>query len=117
MAKSEKATTGTNGLMLAVVQGQDADFAIESLVEEDFSVTRLPSVGGFLGRKSASLLICIDKKSKVRAIELLDKTCRKRVAFIAVPMENSPLPMPAPTPVIIGGASIFSLDVEHYEEF
>lgn len=117
MSKSEKATTETKGLMIAVVQGQDADIAIESLVDEDFRVTRLPSVGGFLGRKSASLLISVDMKSEARAIELLNKTCRKRVAFIAVPMENSPLPMPAPTPVIIGGASIFSLDVEHYEEF
>jgi hypothetical protein len=32
-------------------------------------------------------------------------------------MENSPLPMPAPTPITIGGASIFSLDIDQYEEF
>ena len=104
-------------LLIAIVQGQDAEIAIDSLLEEGFGVTRLPSVGGFLGRRSATLMIGVHSDKKKEAIEVLNNTCRKRVAFIAVPMENSPLPMPAPTPVTVGGASIFSLEVEHYEEF
>ena len=104
-------------LLLAVVQGQDADMAIEALTDADFTVTRLPSVGGFLGRKSATLMIGVNVENHDRAIEILDRTCRQRVAFIAVPMENSPLPMPAPTPVTIGGANVFTLEVDHYEEF
>ncbi len=104
-------------LLIAVVQGQDAEIAIDTLLEENFGVTRLPSVGGFLGRRSATLMIGVQADKAEDAIEILNNTCRKRVAFIAVPMENSPLPMPAPTPVTVGGASIFSLDVEHYEEF
>jgi len=50
------------------------------------------------------------------AMEALHKNCRQRVEFIAVPLESAPLPMPAPTPVTIGGATVFSIDVEHYEE-
>ncbi len=106
-----------SNLLIAVVQGQDSDMAIENLIDAGLPVTRLPSVGGFLGRKSATLMIGINPEDHDKAIDILDKTCRQRVAFIAVPMENSPLPMPAPTPVTIGGANIFSLDVEHYEEF
>jgi len=106
-----------SNLLIAVVQGQDSDMAIENLIDEGLSVTRLPSIGGFLGRKSATLMIGVNPEDHDKAVEILDKTCRQRVAFIAVPMENSPLPMPAPTPVTIGGANIFSLDVEHYEEF
>jgi len=104
-------------MLLAVVQGQDANTAIDALLESGFGVTRLPSVGGFLGRKSSTLLIGVNENMAEEAIKILDKTCRKRVAFIAVPMENSPLPMPSPTPITVGGASIFSLEVEHYEEF
>jgi len=104
-------------LLIAVVQGQDANLAIDNLLEEGFGVTRLPSMGGFLGRKSASLLIGVSSGREEDAIASLNRTCRKQVAFIAVPLENSPLPMPAPTPVTVGGASIFSLEVEHYEEF
>lgn len=117
MSGTRNSNVEKSNLLIAVVQGQDSDMAIESLNEEGFKVTRLPSVGGFLGRKSATLMIGVDTESYDRAIEILDKTCRQRVAFIAVPMENSPLPMPAPTPVTIGGANIFSLEVDHYEEF
>jgi uncharacterized protein YaaQ len=104
-------------LLIVVVQGQDVDLAIDSLQQEAFTVTRLPSVGGFLGRRNATLMVGVEAGTKEKAIEILNKNCRQRVAFIAVPMENSPLPMPAPTPVTIGGASIFSVEVEHYEEF
>lgn len=117
MSEATNAQLDKSELLIAVVQGQDSDVAIQSLTEADFKVTRLLSVGGFLGWKSATLMIGAQSGRKDAAIEILDRTCRQRVAFIAVPMENSPLPMPAPTPVTIGGASIFSLEVDHYEEF
>jgi len=117
MAESSEPNNQKDELLIAVVQSQDAKIAIMSLIDEGFGVTRLPSVGGFLGRKSATLLIGVNSGREAEVINILENTCRKRVAFIAVPMENSPLPMPAPTPVTVGGASIFSLEVEHYEEF
>ncbi len=117
MSESSNNRSQKDELLIAVVQGQDAEIAIESLIEEGFGVTRLPSIGGFLGRRSATLMIGVHSDQAQEAIDVLNNTCRKRVAFIAVPMENSPLPMPAPTPVTVGGASIFSLEVEHYEEF
>jgi len=114
MSKSE---TTKQDLLIAVVQGQDVDMAIQSLTEEGLRITRLPSVGAFLGRKNATLMIGVAKDQEEKAVKILNDTCRQRVAFIAVPMENAPLPMPAPTPVTIGGANVFSLEVEHYEEF
>lgn len=117
MPDIEKSQSEMKDLLIAVIQGQDADLAIESLLDQDFRVTRLPSVGGFLGRRNVTLMIGVEADRKEEAIELLNKNCRQRVAFIAVPMENSPLPMPAPTPVTIGGANIFAIEVEHYEEF
>jgi len=114
MSKSE---TAKQDLLIAVVQGQDADMAIQNLTDEGLRITRLPSVGAFLGRKNATLMIGVAKDQEEQAVEILNDTCRQRVAFIAVPMENAPLPMPAPTPVTIGGANVFSLEVEHYEEF
>jgi uncharacterized protein YaaQ len=117
MSESENLKQKRQGLIIAVVQGQDADMAIQSLNDEGFRVTRLPSVGAFLGRKNATLMIGVSENQEEKAIDILNDTCRQRVAFIAVPMENAPLPMPAPMPVTIGGANVFSLEVEHYEEF
>jgi uncharacterized protein YaaQ len=45
----------------------------------------------------------------------LQKSCRQRVEYISIPLESAPLPMPAPTPVTIGGAAVFSIDVEYFE--
>jgi uncharacterized protein YaaQ len=117
MSESKKLNVEMKDLLISVVQGQDADMAIDALLDAEFVVTRLPSVGAFLGRKNATLMIGSGTDRKELAIEILNKTCRQRVAFIAVPMENSPLPMPAPTPVTVGGASIFTIEVEHCEEF
>jgi uncharacterized protein YaaQ len=46
----------------------------------------------------------------------LQETCRQRVEYIAVPLESAPLPLPTPTPITIGGATIFGMEIEHFEE-
>jgi uncharacterized protein YaaQ len=103
-------------MLLAVVQSQDVDGATNALLKLSLTVTRLPSVGGFLGRRNATLLIGLPREREQAAMEALHRNCRQRVEFIAVPLESAPLPMPAPTPIVIGGATVFSLNVEHFEE-
>lgn len=109
--------TQQNYMLLAVVQAQDAENAQIALHELNFSVTRLPSVGGFLGRRNATLLIGLPEQQRAEAIACLNDHCRQRVEYIAVPLESAPLPLPAPTPITIGGATIFAIEVEHFEEF
>ncbi|MDR3578226.1 MAG: cyclic-di-AMP receptor [Anaerolineaceae bacterium] len=103
-------------LLFAVVQSQDAENAQIALAKLNVSVTRLPSTGGFLGRRNATLLIGYSKGREKDVTATLQENCRQRVEYIAVPLESAPLPLPAPTPITIGGATIFSLEVEHYEE-
>ena len=104
-------------MLMAVIQAQDAEIAVNSLAKLGFTVVRLPSVGGFLGRRNATLLIGLPEDRRGSAIESLNKNCRQRIEYIAVPLESAPLPLPAPTPITIGGATIFSLEVDYYEEF
>lgn len=103
-------------MLVAVVQAQDAETAQAALDKLGFSVTRLPSVGGFLGRRNATLMIGLPLEKQEEAVEALNRNCRERIEFIAVPLESAPLPLPAPTPITIGGATIFALEVEHFEE-
>ena len=49
-------------------------------------------------------------------IQVLRENCHKRVEYIAIPLEGVPLPLPAQTPITIGGAHVFSFAVEHFEE-
>jgi uncharacterized protein YaaQ len=106
----------TDTLLIVIIQSQDADLAIHSLSKIGLKVTKLPSVGGFLRRRNTMLFIALSKEERTTALEILKETCQQRVEFIAVPLESTPLPLPAPTPITVGGAICFSLDIEHYEE-
>lgn len=103
-------------LLIAVVQAQDTESAEVSLRELEVSSERLPSVGGFLGRRNATLLILTPPNKREAVVEALNRSCRQRVEYIAVPLESAPLPLPTPTPISIGGATIFGMEIDHYEE-
>jgi uncharacterized protein YaaQ len=104
-------------LLTAVVQEQDAEPASLALQALGVHVFRLPSVGGFLRRRSVTLLVGIHSSQQEAVMAALAKSCRRRVEYVATPLEGSPLPFPSPAPVNVGGATIFVLDVERYEEF
>jgi uncharacterized protein YaaQ len=103
-------------LLMAVIQSQDVDHAESALEKLNINITRLASTGGFLGRRNATLYLGLPVDKEEIVLQTLKKTCRQRVEYIAVPLESAPLPLPAPTPITIGGANIFALDVEHFEE-
>lgn len=116
MSETRSSSTQPQILMMAVVQAQDAEIAKEALAKLDVILERLPSVGGFLGRRNATLLISMKEHQREMVIETLHKSCRQRIEFIAVPLESAPLPLPTPTPITVGGATVFSMEVEHFEE-
>jgi len=103
-------------MIFAIVQAQDAENASDALGKLGANVTKLPSMGGFLGRKNTTLMIGIPQGEEERAYQELKTNCRQRVEYISIPLESAPLPLPAPTPVTIGGATVFSLELEKFEE-
>lgn len=103
-------------LLFAVVQEQDIDTATRALEALGLPVSFLSSAGGFLGRRNATLLIGLREGSEEGAIKSLEESCRQRIEYLTLPLEGSPLPMPAPVPVTVGGATVFALPVERYEE-
>ena len=103
-------------LMLAVVQEQDRDTATLALTEKGFPVVYLFSAGGFLGRRNATLLIGLHGEKTGDVVDILKETCRQHIEYLTMPLEGSPLPMPTPVPVTVGGATVFALPVEHFEE-
>lgn len=105
-----------NRLATVVVQFQDADNAIKALNKANFRVTRVSSTGGFLGRRNVTLLIGMVNGEEKKLIEILSHTCRRRIEYVATPLEGSPFHLPLSTPVTVGGATIFTLAVEYFEE-
>jgi uncharacterized protein YaaQ len=105
-----------NRIITVVVQEQDVESAVNALIQIGVSVTLLASTGGFLGRRNATLIIGLNEQKIEAATEALMKSCRRRVEYVATPLEGSPLPFPSPTPITVGGATIFTLEVEYYIE-
>jgi uncharacterized protein YaaQ len=103
-------------LMLAIVQEQDLDVATRAIGSFGAPVVYLASAGGFLGRRNATILIGLPKGREEDVLRELRKTCRQRVEYLSMPLEGSPLPMPTPIPVTVGGATVFALPVERFEE-
>ena len=68
MKKTMTSEKAKDYLLIAVVQSQDAENAEDALCKEEFSVTRFPSVGAFLGRKNATLMIGLPKTKRNKAI-------------------------------------------------
>jgi uncharacterized protein YaaQ len=103
-------------LILAVVQEQDLDAAMRALEQINVPVVFLSSAGGFLGRRNATLLIGLPEGREEETLAALRQSCRQRVEYLTMPIEGSPMPMPTPIPVTVGGATVFALPVERFEE-
>ena len=103
-------------LMTVIVQEQDVDVAERALALLEVPVIRLASTGGFLGRHNATLFIGLPEGLEEQVLAALHKSCRQRIEYLAIPMEGAPLPLPTPVPVTVGGATVFAVPVERYEE-
>ncbi len=106
-----------NKVMIVVIQSQDVDNAESALCNLGLNPFRLPSIGGFLGRRNATLLVGVTPEKEQATIQEIRRNCKQRVEYIAVPIESAPLPLPSPTPVTVGGATLFDLPIDRYEEF
>ena len=106
-----------NRLMTVVVQSQDVDNAIAELSKAGLQATLLSSTGVFLGVRNTTLLIGLSAGQEPDAIKILSEACRRRVEYVATPLEGAPFHLPLTTPVTVGGATVFVLEVERYEVF
>jgi uncharacterized protein YaaQ len=103
-------------LLVAVIQDQDLETASKALQGIGASLTYLSSAGGFLGRRNVTLLIGLPTEREKEALAALQNACRQRIEYMTLPLEGSPMPMPAPIPVTVGGATVFALPVERFEQ-
>lgn len=104
-------------LIMAVIQEQDREAAQSVLGKLGFSVTHLPSAGGFLGRRNITLLIGLPAGQEAAAVEALSKSCKQRVEYVTTPLETgAPMPLPTPMQITVGGATIFIFEIDAYIE-
>lgn len=112
-------TNSAMHLVLAIVQDVDATSLSDSLVSEKFKVTRINTAGGFLREGNASFLIGVEDKRLGELMGIIRRCCVTRTQYVnPLPpiMEPGEFLMPYPVEVQVGGAIVFVLDVERYEQ-
>lgn len=105
-------------LILAIVQDQDADRTIKALNEAGHRVTRIATTGGFFSVGNTTLLTGVDDLKVDPVVNILKTTCERRTRLIpAGPnIVESAAMMGAFVEVEVGGATVFVIHVEHFEQ-
>ncbi len=106
-------------LLAVIVQSEDASKLSDRLVEAGFRLTRLSATGGFLATGSAVLLLGVADDRVPAVAEIIEATCHTRTRLInAAPYPGMAgvyaMGTVAPVEVLVGGAVVFGMPVEHH---
>ncbi|MEW6547503.1 MAG: cyclic-di-AMP receptor [Bacillota bacterium] len=106
-------------LIVAVIQDKDSVRLLEALVKKGYRATKLASTGGFLREGNTTVLIGVEDGQTDEVLATIRETCRPREQLVT-PL--TPMSGPAdsyvayPVEVMVGGATVFVLNVERYEK-
>jgi uncharacterized protein YaaQ len=105
-------------LLVTIVQAEDADVLSDRLIKKDIRMTRLNSVGSFLARGNATILMGVEDAQVEPVFDILRTTCKTRRAFLnALPQIEAPhasLAVVMPLEVTVGGAIVFTFPVRRF---
>jgi len=104
-------------LIIAIVQDEDAARLVSNLMNEGFGVTKLATTGGFLRAGNTTLLVGVDEEKFDGAMHIIEKVCksRKQIATSPTPTAGATgVYVPYPIEVMVGGATVFVLNVEQF---
>ena len=109
---------GATKLVLAIVQDEDAPVLSDAVVAQGFRATRINTVGGFLRKGNATILIGVDERQVPLLLSVIRQTCRTRMAYLTAtyPVEMAEPFLSEPIEVQVGGAVVFILDVDRFEQ-
>jgi uncharacterized protein YaaQ len=107
-------------LIIAVVQDKDSNRLSNALVKAEFRATKLASTGGFLKAGNTTFFIGTDDEKIEEVLDIIKKNCKAREQLVAPvsPMGgNADSYVPYPVEIQVGGATVFVVPVEQFEQF
>jgi uncharacterized protein YaaQ len=109
----------TMKLIIAIVQDEDSSRLVSALMSEGYGVTKLATTGGFLRAGNTTLLVGVSDEKLSGAMAVIEKICksRKQIATSPSPVAGSSgMYVPYPVEVVVGGATVFVMDVEQFKK-
>ncbi len=107
-------------MIIAIVQDEDSSRLVSALMNDGYSVTKLATTGGFLRAGNTTLLMGVNDDRFDGAMKIIERICksRKQIAPSPSPMAGSTgAYVPYPIEVMVGGATVFVMNVEQFVKF
>jgi len=103
--------------IVATVSGVQANALMDRLTRDGFYFTRVDSSGGILYETTLSLFVGLDRARLPLLLEHVRECCHTRRQFIPAHVEAPMLEVhPAMIEAEVGGATVYVLDVERFEQ-
>ena len=108
-------------LLLAVIQGDDYPETVDDLNHNGFFATVLSSTGGFLKKRSITLMIGVEEHRVQAALDVLRHSAgrRQQMTYSNMSMSaagpNPSMPM-IPVQMRVGGAVVFIMDLDDIQK-
>lgn len=105
-------------LIIAIVNNDDSSTVQSALTEGGFFVTKLATSGGFLKKGNTTFFIVTNDDKVDSAIEIIKANAKKRVEKepTVPPTEMGEFFTPIMVDVLVGGATVFVVDVDRFEK-
>lgn len=107
-------------LIIAIVQDEDSTRLVSNLMGEGYSVTKLATTGGFLRAGNTTLLMGVNEDRFQGAMDIIEKVCKSRKQIATSPSPTAGTAnvyVPYPIEVMVGGATVFVMEVEQFVKF
>jgi len=104
-------------LLGVVLQEHDLQRVTTALEKLGLVVVQLTSSGGFLSLINITLLVGLPSDMLEPVITIIRDNTRERVTYREAPVEEPSTALAFPVAIPVGGATLFSLPVEQFEEF
>ena len=112
--------TKTTKLVYAIVRNDNEDDVVSLLNQNHYSVTRLSTTGGFLKKGNTTLMIGVEDEEVEEVISLIKQECGQHQKLtVNMPYISGTAMVnyaTMPMTVEVGGATIFVINVDHYEK-
>jgi uncharacterized protein YaaQ len=106
-------------LVMAIINSDSSRALLDGLARGGFSATVVSTTGGFLRLGNTTLFCGIQDERINDVLNIIRKTCPSRVQYVTpLPpvMEPGEVNIPTPVEKLVGGATVFVLNVEHFEK-
>ncbi|MEE0965749.1 MAG: cyclic-di-AMP receptor [Bacilli bacterium] len=105
-------------LIIAIVNSDDSSEVQEALTEGGYFVTKLSTTGGFLKKGNTTFFVGTNDEKVDGAIDIIRAHARKRVIKqpTVPPTEMGEFFTPIMVDVLVGGATVFVVNVDRFEK-